>query len=93
MAPVAPRSGDAIFANIEHVNAELFTLTYGTIVHQLLTDLKEVEESSKLHHPKISHSKNSLKSTHVYILYGSWLKEIDHEKYGFNDSEIPIGLM
>ncbi|KEH43421.1 transmembrane protein, putative [Medicago truncatula] len=25
---------------------ELFTLTYGAIVHQLLTDLKEVEESS-----------------------------------------------
>jgi len=46
MALVAPRSDDAIFANIEHVNAELFTLTYGAIVRQLLTDLKEVEESS-----------------------------------------------
>ncbi|RVW99679.1 hypothetical protein CK203_021419 [Vitis vinifera] len=27
MAPAAPRSGDAIFANVERVNAELFTLT------------------------------------------------------------------
>ncbi|RYR68497.1 hypothetical protein Ahy_A03g014999 isoform A [Arachis hypogaea] len=47
MAPVAPRSGDAIFANIERVNAELFTLTYGAIVRQLLTDLEEVEEVNK----------------------------------------------
>lgn len=47
MAPVAPRSGDAIFANIEHVNAELFTLTYGAIVRQLLTDLEEVDEVNK----------------------------------------------
>ncbi|KAM7504129.1 hypothetical protein LguiB_003033 [Lonicera macranthoides] len=47
MAPIAPRSGDAIFANIERVNAELFTLTYGAIVRQLLTDLEEVEEVNK----------------------------------------------
>ncbi|PNX97304.1 trafficking protein particle complex subunit 3-like protein [Trifolium pratense] len=47
MAPVAARSGDAIFANIERVNAELFTLTYGAIVRQLLTDLEEVEEVNK----------------------------------------------
>ncbi|KAG5578919.1 hypothetical protein H5410_049546 [Solanum commersonii] len=47
MAPVAPRSGDAIFANVERVNAELFTLTYGAIVRQLLTDLEEVEEVNK----------------------------------------------
>ncbi|PNY17432.1 trafficking protein particle complex subunit 3-like protein [Trifolium pratense] len=47
MPPVAPRSGDAIFANIERVNAELFTLTYGAIVRQLLTDLEEVEEVNK----------------------------------------------
>ncbi|KAB5521642.1 hypothetical protein OIU85_002618 [Salix viminalis] len=47
MAPVAPRSGDAIFASVEHVNAELFTLTYGAIVRQLLTDLEEVEEVNK----------------------------------------------
>ncbi|KAL5724492.1 hypothetical protein ACHQM5_007747 [Ranunculus cassubicifolius] len=47
MAPLAPRSGDAIFANVERVNAELFTLTYGAIVRQLLTDLEEVEEVNK----------------------------------------------
>ncbi|KAM0950812.1 putative transport protein particle (TRAPP) component [Dioscorea sansibarensis] len=47
MAPLPPRSGDAVFANIEHVNAELFTLTYGAIVRQLLTDLEEVEEVNK----------------------------------------------
>ncbi|KAM1041431.1 hypothetical protein ACFX13_031357 [Malus domestica] len=47
MPPVGPRSGDAIFANVERVNAELFTLTYGAIVRQLLTDLEEVEEVNK----------------------------------------------
>ncbi|MFS7915598.1 putative Bet3 family, NO signaling/Golgi transport ligand-binding domain superfamily [Helianthus anomalus] len=47
MAPVVPRSGDAIFANVERVNAELFTLTCGAIVRQLLTDLEEVEEVNK----------------------------------------------
>uniref|UniRef100_M1CUB4 Trafficking protein particle complex subunit n=1 Tax=Solanum tuberosum TaxID=4113 RepID=M1CUB4_SOLTU len=43
MAPVAPRSGDAIFANVERVNAELFTIRYGAIVRQLLTDLEELK--------------------------------------------------
>ncbi|KAI3963791.1 hypothetical protein MKW98_029901 [Papaver atlanticum] len=47
MAPVGPRSGDAIFANVERVNAELFSLTYGAMVRQLLTDLEEVEEVNK----------------------------------------------
>ncbi|RAL53340.1 hypothetical protein DM860_007012 [Cuscuta australis] len=47
MAPVAPRSGDAIFASVERVNAELFTLTYGAIVRQLITDLEEVDEVNK----------------------------------------------
>ncbi|XP_010539280.1 PREDICTED: trafficking protein particle complex subunit 3 isoform X2 [Tarenaya hassleriana] len=47
MAPVGPRSGDAIFSSIERINAELFTLTYGAIVRQLLTDLEEVEEVNK----------------------------------------------
>ncbi|KAL8142525.1 hypothetical protein V2J09_015557 [Rumex salicifolius] len=45
--PVAPRSGDAIFASVERVNAELFTLTYGAIVRQLITDLEEVDEVNK----------------------------------------------
>ncbi|KAK4275316.1 hypothetical protein QN277_018420 [Acacia crassicarpa] len=47
MAPIGPRSGEAIFASVERVNAELFTLTYGAIVRQLLTDLEEVEEVNK----------------------------------------------
>ncbi|XP_061341787.1 uncharacterized protein LOC133288108 [Gastrolobium bilobum] len=47
MPPVAPRSGDAIFASTERMNAELFTLTYGAIVRQLMTDLEEVEEVNK----------------------------------------------
>ncbi|TXG67390.1 hypothetical protein EZV62_008665 [Acer yangbiense] len=47
MAPPGPRSGDAIFASVERVNAELFTLTYGATVRQLLTDLEEVEEVNK----------------------------------------------
>ncbi|KAL6553424.1 hypothetical protein OROGR_007266 [Orobanche gracilis] len=47
MVPAAPKSGDAIFASVDRVNAELFTLTYGAIVRQLLTDLEEVEEVNK----------------------------------------------
>ncbi|KAL0406900.1 UNVERIFIED_CONTAM: Trafficking protein particle complex subunit [Sesamum latifolium] len=50
MAPAAPKSGDAIFASVDRVasiNAELFTLTYGAIVRQLLTDLEEVDEVNK----------------------------------------------
>ncbi|XP_020277189.1 trafficking protein particle complex subunit 3-like [Asparagus officinalis] len=47
MAPLAPRSGDAVLANVERVNAELFTLTYGAMVRQLLTDIEGVEEVNK----------------------------------------------
>ncbi|XP_008805398.2 trafficking protein particle complex subunit 3-like isoform X2 [Phoenix dactylifera] len=47
MAPLAPKTGDPLFANVERVNAELFTLTYGAIVRQLLADLEEVEEVNK----------------------------------------------
>ncbi|KAE8731831.1 Trafficking protein particle complex subunit 3 [Hibiscus syriacus] len=47
MTAAAPRSGEAIFSSFERVNAELFTLTYGAIVRQLLTDLEEVEEVNK----------------------------------------------
>ncbi|KAJ7207758.1 hypothetical protein O6H91_Y482600 [Diphasiastrum complanatum] len=46
MAPTM-RPGDAAFAAVEHVNAELFTLTYGAIVRQLLTDFEEIEEVNK----------------------------------------------
>eukprot|EP00270_Netrium_digitus_P017598 TRINITY_DN6501_c0_g1_i3.p1 TRINITY_DN6501_c0_g1~~TRINITY_DN6501_c0_g1_i3.p1 ORF type:complete len:127 (+),score=48.77 TRINITY_DN6501_c0_g1_i3:210-590(+) len=38
---------DMNFANVEKVNAELFTLTYGAIVRQLLTDFDDVEEVNK----------------------------------------------
>ncbi|OIW02248.1 hypothetical protein TanjilG_15131 [Lupinus angustifolius] len=44
MVLVAPRTEDTIFANVERVNVEQFTLTYGAIVCQLLTDLEEVDE-------------------------------------------------
>ncbi|KAJ0900608.1 putative Bet3 family, NO signaling/Golgi transport ligand-binding domain superfamily [Helianthus annuus] len=47
MDPAVPRSGDAIFANVERVNVELFTLTYRAIVRQLLKDFEEVEEVNK----------------------------------------------
>ncbi|XP_057519133.1 uncharacterized protein LOC130799875 [Amaranthus tricolor] len=47
MPAVAPRSGEAIFAGAERINAELFTLTYGAIVRQLLTDLEEVDQVNK----------------------------------------------
>ncbi|GBG71644.1 hypothetical protein CBR_g9060 [Chara braunii] len=46
MAPPA-RPGDAAYANIEKVNAELFTLTYGAVVRQLLTDLEDINEVNK----------------------------------------------
>ncbi|BBN04638.1 trafficking protein particle complex subunit 3 [Marchantia polymorpha subsp. ruderalis] len=45
--PPNSRPGDAVFANVERVNAELFTLTYGAIVRQLLTDFEEVDEVNK----------------------------------------------
>ncbi|RWW08068.1 hypothetical protein GW17_00028509 [Ensete ventricosum] len=47
MAPLAPKTGDAVFASVDRVNAELFTLTYGAMVRQLLTDLEEVDEVNK----------------------------------------------
>ncbi|GJN27039.1 hypothetical protein PR202_gb15019 [Eleusine coracana subsp. coracana] len=47
MPPLTPKSGDALFASVDRVNAELFTLTYGAMVRQLLTDLEEVEEVNK----------------------------------------------
>jgi hypothetical protein len=35
------------FCFVKSQNAELFTLTYGAMVRQLLTDLEEVEEVNK----------------------------------------------
>eukprot|EP00249_Psilotum_nudum_P005109 c18590_g1_i1 orf=152-709(+) len=45
--PPLLRPSDAVFANVDRVNAELFTLTYGAIVRQLLTDFEDVEEVNK----------------------------------------------
>ncbi|KAL2634183.1 hypothetical protein R1flu_005662 [Riccia fluitans] len=45
--PPNSRPGDAVFASVDRVNAELFTLTYGAIVRQLLTDFEEVDEVNK----------------------------------------------
>ncbi|MCL7024862.1 hypothetical protein MKW94_003585, partial [Papaver nudicaule] len=48
MVPLAPRSGDAIFANVERVVK--CGIVYGARVSQLLTDLDEVEEvNNELH--------------------------------------------
>ncbi|MCO5564516.1 hypothetical protein L7F22_018177 [Adiantum nelumboides] len=46
MAPLL-RPGDTGVPTVEKVNAELFTLTYGAIVRQLLTDFEEVDEVNK----------------------------------------------
>ncbi|GMI75250.1 hypothetical protein like AT5G54750 [Hibiscus trionum] len=47
MPLATPRSGEAIFRSVNHLNAKLFTSTYGEIVRQLLNDLEEVEEVNK----------------------------------------------
>jgi len=39
----AQRIGDALWAKMPKVNAELFTLTYGAMVMQLIKDHEEVE--------------------------------------------------
>jgi trafficking protein particle complex subunit 3 len=38
------RVGEAAFKEVEKANAELFTLTYGSVVRQLLADYEDVEE-------------------------------------------------
>ncbi|KAJ1617525.1 NO signaling/Golgi transport ligand-binding domain-containing protein [Pavlovales sp. CCMP2436] len=45
-APPYQRLGDVAFSKIEKVNSELFTLTYGAIVVQLLKDSEDVEQTS-----------------------------------------------
>ncbi|PRP79265.1 trafficking protein particle complex subunit 3 [Planoprotostelium fungivorum] len=42
--PNYARIGDQVFRDVEKINAELFTLTYGAIVAQLLKDFEDVEE-------------------------------------------------
>jgi hypothetical protein len=44
--PPYQRLGDVAFSKIEKVNSELFTLTYGAIVVQLLKDSEDVEQTS-----------------------------------------------
>jgi len=38
------RIGENVFKEVEKVNAELFTLTYGSIVTQLIKDFEDIEE-------------------------------------------------
>ena len=38
------RKGDLAFASMDKVNSELFTLTYGSLVAQLVKDYEEMEE-------------------------------------------------
>eukprot|EP01114_Cavostelium_apophysatum_P018445 TRINITY_DN5703_c0_g1_i2.p1 TRINITY_DN5703_c0_g1~~TRINITY_DN5703_c0_g1_i2.p1 ORF type:complete len:215 (-),score=28.10 TRINITY_DN5703_c0_g1_i2:166-786(-) len=38
------RVGENVFKEVEKINAELFTLTYGSIVTQLLKDYEDIEE-------------------------------------------------
>ena len=40
------RQGDAAFSKIEKCNSELFSLTYGAIVTQLLKDYEEVDATN-----------------------------------------------
>ena len=42
----ASRAGAAAFSKIEKCNSELFTLTYGAIVTQLLKDYEEVDATN-----------------------------------------------
>lgn len=46
MPPPYQRLGDVAFSKIEKVNSELFTLTYGAVVVQLLKDSEDVEQTS-----------------------------------------------
>ena len=40
------RVGEAAFSKIEKINSELFSLTYGAIVTQLLKDYEEVDATN-----------------------------------------------
>ncbi len=41
------KKGDLAFAKIEKINSELFTLTYGSLVAQLVKDYEDMEEVNK----------------------------------------------
>ena len=40
------RVGEAAFSKVEKINSELFSLTYGAIVTQLLKDYEEVDATN-----------------------------------------------
>ena len=41
------KTGDAAFSKVEKINSELFSLTYGAIVTQLLKDYEEVDATNE----------------------------------------------
>ena len=43
---MSKRVGDAAFAKMDKCNSELFSLTYGAIVTQLLKDYEEVDATN-----------------------------------------------
>jgi len=43
---MSKRVGEAVFSKVEKINSELFSLTYGAIVTQLLKDLEDVETTN-----------------------------------------------
>eukprot|EP00899_Mesostigma_viride_P015393 jgi/Mesvir1/23855/Mv10656-RA.1 len=47
MPPPTQRPGDAAFATVEKINAEVFTLTYGAVVRQLMNDFEDPAEVNK----------------------------------------------
>jgi len=44
MAKKFDRVGDQAFAKVDKINAELFTLTYGSIITQLIKDYEDINE-------------------------------------------------
>ena len=46
LAMTSRRVGEAAFSKIEKINSELFSLTYGAIVTQLLKDYEEVDATN-----------------------------------------------
>ena len=43
---MARRVGEAAFSKVDKINSELFSLTYGAIVMQLLKDYEEVDATN-----------------------------------------------
>eukprot|EP00163_Fabomonas_tropica_P034268 TRINITY_DN9404_c0_g1_i1.p1 TRINITY_DN9404_c0_g1~~TRINITY_DN9404_c0_g1_i1.p1 ORF type:complete len:187 (+),score=27.12 TRINITY_DN9404_c0_g1_i1:118-678(+) len=47
MSKTSQRAGEVAFSKMEKINSELFTLTYGAVVSQLLKDYEDVAEVNK----------------------------------------------